>query len=301
MRLLAILNTCVWAATAATLGKRAPTPGSLSQVTSFGTTATNASFYIYVPEKLAASPGIVVGIHYCGGTAQDYYTNTPYATLAEEYGFVVIYPSSPHAGTCWDVSSKATLSHNGGGDSNTIADMVRWTSTQYQADASKVFVTGSSSGAMMTNVLAAAYPDMFNAAIAYSGVPAGCFVSAFGGVQAWNSTCSQGQSINTPQQWANVVIDMYPGYNGTRPRMQIYHGSIDTAVLPQNYNETMKQWAGVFGYNYDEPQSTQVDDPQSGYTRTIYGPSVQGIYALDVGHTVPVRGADDMKFFGFAA
>jgi poly(3-hydroxybutyrate) depolymerase len=71
-------------------------------------------------------------------------------TLAEQYGFIVVYPSSPHSGTCWDVSSKQTLTHEGGGDSNTIANMVKWVLSEYKADASKVFVTGSSSGAMMT-------------------------------------------------------------------------------------------------------------------------------------------------------
>lgn len=150
MRLQTLLTTCLSVAAAATLGKRAPTPGTLSQVTSFGNAPTAAGFYIYVPKKLAASPGVVVAVHYCTGTAQAYYTGSPYATLAEQYGFIVIYPSSPHSGTCWDVSSKATLTHNGGGDSNTIANMVKWTLTQYKADASKVFVTGSSSGAMMT-------------------------------------------------------------------------------------------------------------------------------------------------------
>ena len=150
------------------------------------------------------------------------------------------------------------------------------------------------------NVLAATYPDIFKAAIAYSGVPAGCFVSASGGVDAWNSTCAQGKSISTPQAWANVAKNMYPGYTGARPKMQVYHGSTDSTLLPQNYQETMKQWAGVFGYNYNQPQSTSANDPQSGYTRTVYGPSVQGIYAQGVGHTVPIRGADDMKFFGFA-
>lgn len=150
MRLLTLLTTCLSAAAAATLGKRAPTPGTLSQVTSFGSAPTKAGFFIYVPKKLAASPGIVVAVHYCTGTAQAYYSGSPYASLAEQYGFIVIYPSSPHSGTCWDVSSKATLSHDGGGDSNTIANMVKWTLTQYKADAAKVFVTGSSSGAMMT-------------------------------------------------------------------------------------------------------------------------------------------------------
>jgi hypothetical protein len=84
------------------------------------------------------------------GTAQAYYTGSPYAQLAEEYGFIVIYPQSPYSGTCWDVSSQSALTHNGGGDSNSIANMVTWTISQYNANTGKVFVTGSSSGAMMT-------------------------------------------------------------------------------------------------------------------------------------------------------
>lgn len=148
--------------------------------------------------------------------------------------------------------------------------------------------------------MAATYPDLFAAAIAYSGVPAGCFMSSSSSVDAWNSTCANGQSIATPQKWAQVVFDMYPGYSGARPRMQIYHGSVDATLRPQNYQETMKQWAGVFGYNYDKPASTRQNDPQSGYTRTVYGERAEGVYASGVGHSVSVRGADDMKFFGFA-
>lgn len=152
--------------------------------------------YIYVPDKLAAKPPVIVAIHYCSGTAQAYYTGSPYAKLADQHGFIVIYPESPYQGTCWDVSSKATLTHGGGGNSNSIANMVTYTLNKYKGDSSKVFVTGSSSGAMMTvsaldptwgncshvlttsqNVMAATYPEMFKAATAYSGVPAGCFVS----------------------------------------------------------------------------------------------------------------------------
>jgi acetylxylan esterase len=84
------------------------------------------------------------------GTGEAYYANTPYAQLGEQYGFISIFPTSPYDGTCWDVSSEAALTHDGGGDSNSIANMVTWTIDQYNADSSKVFVTGSSSGAMMT-------------------------------------------------------------------------------------------------------------------------------------------------------
>jgi acetylxylan esterase len=62
--------------------------------------------------------------------------------------------------------------------------------------------------------MAATYPDIFAAGIAYAGVPAGCFMSQDDVPAAWNSTCADGQSIYTQTQWANVVKNMYPGYTG---------------------------------------------------------------------------------------
>ncbi|KAK7722255.1 hypothetical protein SLS64_000791 [Diaporthe eres] len=273
---------------------------AITQVTNFGANTSGTKMYIYVPSKLAASPPIIVAIHYCTGTAQGYYNGSPYAQLADQKGFIVIYPESPYSGTCWDVSSRAALTHNGGGDSNSIANMVTYALKQYNGDATKVFVTGSSSGAMMTNVMAATYPEMFAAGIPYSGTPAGCFYSQSGGVDAWNSSCASGQIHSTPQVWAGMVKDMYPGYTGTYPKMQVYHGSADTTLYPSNYNETIKQWAGVFGFDYTKPDTTAANTPQSGYTTYSWGSPVklQGIYANGVGHTVPIRGSDDMKFFG---
>lgn len=151
MRLLSKLVTsalalCGVAAAAGGLAKRA----SLQQVTNFGANSSGAKMYIYVPNNVAANPAIIVAIHYCSGTASAYYSGTPYATLAEKYGFIVIYPESPYSGTCWDVSSKEALTHNGGADSNSIVNMVSYTLSKYNGDKSRVFVTGTSSGAMMT-------------------------------------------------------------------------------------------------------------------------------------------------------
>lgn len=106
--------------------------------------------YNYVPIKLAAKPAIIVAIHYCSGTALAYSQSNTYNQLAEQYGFIVIYPQSPYSGTCWDVSSASALTHNGGGDSNSIANMVTYIINTYGADPTRVYVTGSSSGAMMT-------------------------------------------------------------------------------------------------------------------------------------------------------
>lgn len=99
----------------------------------------------------------------------------------------------------------------------------------------------------------------------------------------WNSTCSTGQSIWTQQQWANVVYNMYPGYTGARPKMQIYHGMADETLNVQNYYETIKEWTGVFGYSAT-PQSSTADFPRSPYTKYVFGDKLQVSFdALNTG------------------
>ncbi|MCJ1331327.1 hypothetical protein MMC10_008017 [Thelotrema lepadinum] len=295
----ALCGALVAAAPSQGLEKRA---GTYSQVTNFGSNPSGALMYQYVPTTLKANPAIVVAIHYCTGTAQAYYTGTPYAQLADQYGFVVIYPQSPYSGTCWDVSSQSALTHNGGGDSNSIANMVTWAISNHKADASKVYVTGSSSGAMMTNVMAATYPELFAAASLYSGVPAGCFLSSANQVDAWNSTCANGDIDSTQAYWGSVAKAMYAGYTGARPRMMIYHGTADTTLYPPNYNETIKQWTGVFADSLT-PTTTTANTPLPNYTTYTFGPApaqVVGVYAVGVGHTVPVLGTSDMDWFGIS-
>src|SRR6202000_735004 len=126
---------------------------------------------------------------------------TQYANLADTHGFIVVYPNSPRSGGCFDVNTNATLTHNGGGDSQGIASMVSYAIANYGVDASKVFVTGTSSGAMMTNVMAGSYPNLFQASSIYSGVAFACFA----GPDAWNSACAEGQISKTPQEWVRFT------------------------------------------------------------------------------------------------
>lgn len=178
-----------------------------------------------MPDKKVTPAPIIVAIHYCTGTAQAYFSGSQYANLADQKGFIVIYPSSPSSGGCWDVASTTSLTHNAGGDSKTIVNMVNYAVANYGGDASRVYATGSSSGAMMTQVLAGAYPDVFKAGSSYSGVPDGCFyVSGAQAGQAtpgWSNTCANGQLTKTAQQWGDLTRSYYPGYNGTYPKMMM--------------------------------------------------------------------------------
>lgn len=103
-----------------------------------------------------------------------------YDSFAARRGFITIYPSTPNDSNCWDVASEETLTHDGGGDSKSLVAMVNYVIDEYGADPDSVFVTGSSSGCMMTNVLMAAYPDVFAAGSCYSGVAAGCLAGSPG-------------------------------------------------------------------------------------------------------------------------
>ncbi|OBS22541.1 hypothetical protein FPOA_08878 [Fusarium poae] len=298
MKLSSIISVWVFTLVSAVLGAELVPRSALTEVNNYGNNPTGTRMFLYVPKNLKQNPAVVVGLHYCTGTAQAYYQSNKWASNAEKYGFIVIYPQTPYTpGNCWDVSSKMTLTHEGGGCSTSIANMVKHVLKNYSGDSKRVFVTGDSSGAMMTNVMAATYPDVFSAAIVYAGVPAGCFKSQANQAAAWNSTCSQGQSRWTQQQWANVVKDMYPGYNGARPKMQIYHGTADPTLNVQNYYETIKQWTGVFGYSAT-PKSTTNNFPRSPYKREVFGDKLETFLGNGVTHAVDHFPDEDLKFFG---
>ncbi|KKY31041.1 putative feruloyl esterase b [Diaporthe ampelina] len=212
---------------------------------------SNVGFYIYVPDQTAPSPPILVNPHWCHGDAPSAFAGSKLASLASQYGFIVqIYPDSPNlSDKCWDVSSRATLSHDGGGDSRGIVSMVSWALGEYGGDAARVFATGVSSGAMMANVLVGAYPDVFAAGSAFAGVPFGCYGADIpantSDVAYWNSDCAEGRVQHSAAEWASIVRAAYPGYgSGWRPRMQVFHGTVDEVLSYANLGEEVKELDG---------------------------------------------------------
>jgi acetylxylan esterase len=298
---LACLSILAAALTGAWLAVATPaSAASLTEVTSFGTNPSNLRMYLYVPDRLAARPGVLVAIHYCTGSGPAYYSGTEFASLADRYGFIVIYPSATRSGSCFDVSSPQALRHDGGSDPVGIVSMVRYVLQRNNADPNRVYVAGSSSGAMMTNVLLGDYPDVFKAGAAFAGVPFGCFATTDGSM--WNSQCANGQIIRTPQQWGDAVRAAFPGYTGARPRMQLWHGTADDTLRYPNFGEEIKQWTNVLGVSQTP---TVTDSPQSGWTRTRYGgsgnqASVEAISILNGPHNILMSGmaARAITFFG---
>lgn len=258
----------------------------LTEITDFGPNPRNVSMYIYVPANLPANPPVLVAPHWCHGTAQNVFEYRPWASFGDQYGFISIYPNTSNSDQCWDVSSKESLAHNGGGDALGIVSMVKWTLNKYDADKDRVFVVGTSSGAMMTNVLVGSYPDVFAAGSAWAGVAFGCF--AGDGYGVWSDACATGKIIKTGREWAALVKRAFPGYKGFRPKMQVLHGSVDNVLYPQNLQEEIKQWTSVFGVSETPTQVTN-DTPIAGWTRSRYGDKFEAYEAAGVDHDIPTN------------
>ncbi|MEO3814108.1 PHB depolymerase family esterase [Sphaerisporangium sp. B11E5] len=271
----------------------APVPGAtaaaLTQVTGFGPNPGDIEMYLYVPDKVAPRPGVLVAMHGCDGSAVAFHQDTEFASLADRYGFIVIYPQANKSANglskCFDVWSDEALRHGGGSDPVSIVSMVDHVVRRHHADPRRVFATGFSSGAMQTNNLLATYPDVFTAGAPFSGVPYGGL-----GPGGWGD--------RTPQEWGDLVRGAYPGYSGPRPRVMAWHGTVDSVLPYALLRRQVDQWTNVWGLSQSPASTTS---PQPDWTRRVYGSGQVEAYTVTGGdHNLPLPGmaAHAIRFFG---
>jgi poly(hydroxyalkanoate) depolymerase family esterase len=260
--------------------------------------------YIYVPDKVASSPPIVVSGHSCGSTAMGQVGNIPKTlAAADSLGFIVILPDNPGQ-NCWDVGSAQSLKHDGGGDTQGVAQMVKYALMKYNGDASRVYIFGGSSGGMLTQAMLAVYPDLFRAGSARAGVPAGCWADGYSNSNQWSNNCANGTTDHTAQEWGDMVRAMDPGYTGHRPRVQTMQGESDTTISYKNTAEGIKEWTNVLGLT-TAPTSmdTGYKAANATYDRQFWanacGYNVFEAWSSPGGtHSMPYEEADILKFFG---
>lgn len=220
---------------------------------------TYISMYEYVPANVAANPPILVVSHYCGGNAAGVFGEAQgggIVAASDKYGFVMIFPQTSN--NCWDVGTTKSLTHDGGGDTQAVAEMVKFAISNHNANPDRVYATGTSSGAMMTEALLAVYPDVFKAGAEFSGVPAGCWAVNNGTNGQWSGPCAGGQVTHTAEEWGTIARNMYMGYSGYRPRIQLWHGTADSIINFNNQTEAVKEWINVLGLSTNPTSSASV-------------------------------------------
>ncbi|MGK3998612.1 extracellular catalytic domain type 1 short-chain-length polyhydroxyalkanoate depolymerase [Sorangium sp. So ce1024] len=264
------------------------------------------NMYIYVPDRLAPRPPIVVAPHHCQGTGPGTFSEmSSLVSIANTSGFIMIFPEATGQ-NCWDAGSTRSLNHGGGGDTGAIVQMVKYTLAKYDGNAGRVYAVGGSSGGIMTEALLGVYPDVFMAGVSLMGVPCGCWAEGYndvtgtGSTAQWSGPCGAGNVTKTGQEWGDLVRSYYPGYTGHRPRLQHWHGTADTILSYKNMAEDVKEWTNVLGLS-ETPDGT--DTPKPGTTRQFWksacGYTVYEAFSMDgVGHAVPFDGPAVAAYFG---
>jgi len=261
------------------------------------------NMYIYVPDRLADRPPVVVGCHSCGTPAEGYFGSiSGVVSAADRNGFILILPEATGR-NCWDVGTSRSLTHDGGGDTQAVVQMVDYVISEYGADADRVYVMGGSSGAMMTQALLAVYPDVFQAGAARAGVPAGCWADGYDESNQWSGNCAGGRTNKSAAEWGDLVRGMYPGYSGPRPRLQIFHGTADATINYNNFGEAIEEWTNVLGLATAPTSTDSITTSNATYNRQFWeddcGYVVFEAWAGQNGsHSMPYEQDAILEFFG---
>jgi hypothetical protein len=205
---------------------------------------------LFTPTTPAASPAVLVAIHMCTGHSTT--VHGWFDSYADKSGFYIIAPDAGKQ--CFDSSASRD------GDKAAIVKMVNYLISQKNADKTRVFAAGMSSGGCMTNTLLAIYPDVFAGGSAMPGFPAGAW-------PAGDITCTKCGS--TPPStdgayWGNMARKVF-SWSGTYPCSQQWVGGGDQ----YNFNGWLPAVAAQF-QNLSNLGSGMSASGRSGWTRTVY-------------------------------
>ncbi|MGW2514246.1 extracellular catalytic domain type 1 short-chain-length polyhydroxyalkanoate depolymerase [Streptomyces scopuliridis] len=259
---------------------------TLTEVTGFGTNPGDLRMFRYVPDGLPAGRPLVVAMHGCTQSAAAYDSETGWTKWADQWGFALLLPqqqSGNNLNSCFNWFESGDIARDAG-EALSIKQMTDRMKTDQGSDPARVYATGLSAGAAMTNVMLAAYPDVFAAGAPVAGLPYACATSV---ITAY-SCMSPGTNLS-PSAWADKVRAVYPGYGGPWPAVSVWQGTTDTTVVPANLTETVEQWTAVHGTDAT-PDAT---DTVASYPHAVYrdgaGRDVVETYSLTgMAHGQPV-------------
>ena len=146
---------------------------------SYANSAGTRAYKLYVPASYSSQMHeqvpLVVMLHGCGQSPDDFAAGTRMNELAERHGFLVVYPAqarNANGTKCWNWFRSEDQDRDRG-EPSLIAGITREVASNYRVDARRIFVAGMSAGAAMAVVLGTTYPDVYAAVGAHSGLAYG--------------------------------------------------------------------------------------------------------------------------------
>jgi feruloyl esterase len=248
--------------------------------------------FTYLPAGLADQSALVVVLHGCAQTAASYEYGAGWSTLAERYGFALLLPEQQHANNpngCFNWFQPGDT-QRGQGEALSIRQMVDKMALDHGIDRSRVYVTGLSAGGAMASVMLATYPDVFAGGAIIAGLPYGAATNVQEAFESMFQSPARPASV-----WGDLVRRASP-HQGPWPRISVWHGGMDTTVVPPNAAEIVKQWTDVHGLSATPTFQETVDGYPRQVWRSAEGEDLVEFYTIpSMSHGTPlsVGDADD--------
>ena len=219
----------------------------------YSSPAGSRAYRLFIPSRYREQPlPLVVMLHGCTQSPDDFAAGTRMNFLAEEQNCFVVYPAQPsqaNQAKCWNWFRTADQ-QRGRGEPSLIAGITRQIMDDYLVDRKRVYVGGLSAGAAAAAIMGATYNDLYAAIGIHSGLACGVATDLPSALVAMR----QGRSDHR-------VI------SGDRPPTIVFHGDRDTTVHPNNGDQILEQSLGTMS-TQKKVHRGQVPGGHA-YTRTI--------------------------------
>lgn len=227
------------------------------------------NYKIWVPSSYNGNSSVplVMMLHGCTQSADDFAAGTQMNAVAESNNFLVVYPEQPsnaNQSRCWNWFESANQSR-GSGEPSLLVAIVNKIKTSYNIDNARVYAAGLSAGAAMSVILGATYPDVFSAIAVSAGLEYKAATSLN------NSFTALSQGGPNPNQQGTLAFQAM-GSAARKVRVIVFHGSRDFTVNTVNGNQVISQWAQTNDLADDGSDNNNITDtPASTVSGTVTG------------------------------